>query len=243
MLRILPLLLAVWLQSPAWAAERVRIGAENDWFPYSAELDGKPVGMAVELVRAAFEQVGIEVELVPLPYARCMKLARESQIAGCFDTLRNPLLEKQYRWHRQPLFKARIDIYAPINHPDLPVSLRELHGKRLAVTNGYDYGEAFDSDATLQRDMGNSDLYALRKLAAGRVDYALVYDRIASHLARSHPDLRGRFKSVGTLIEPDIYLSFAPRYPKIEQLITRFDEGFAKLQQSGRYAEIEARWR
>ncbi|GAB3245486.1 substrate-binding periplasmic protein [Chitinimonas naiadis] len=241
--RLMTLLLILLLAQPAMAGGKLRIGAENDWYPYSATLDGKPVGLAVDIVQAAFAAANIEVELVSLPYARCMKLARENQLAGCFDTLRNPLLEKRYRWHKQPLFKGRIDIYARIEHPDKRMTLDDLRGKRLAVTNGYDYGEAFDSDKSLRRDIGDSDLFALRKLAAGRVDYALVYDRIANHIARSQPDLHGRFRSVGTLIEPDIYVSFAPQYPGIADIISRFDAGLGKLHQSGQYAQIEARWR
>jgi polar amino acid transport system substrate-binding protein len=224
-------------------AETVRIGAEDDWFPYSAQRNGKPVGMAADIVKAAYAAVGIQVELVSLPYARCMKLTEQNQLAGCFDTLRNPLLEKRYRWHKTPLFKARIDIYAPITAPDTPVTVDKLHGKLIAVTNGYDYGAAFDGDPTMRRDLGDSDLFALRKLAIGRVDYALVYDRIVSSTLRAHPELRGKFKSVGTLITPDIYVSFARSFPDVERLIARFDEGMDKIMTSGEYARIEARWR
>ncbi|QDQ24881.1 transporter substrate-binding domain-containing protein [Chitinimonas arctica] len=243
MFRLLALLPILLLALAAHAAERVRIGAENDWYPYSGVVGGQPAGLAVDLVRAAYAAVGVEVELVSLPYARCMKLTRESLLAGCFDTLRNPLLEKQYRWHKQALFKGRIDIYARIDRHKGRITLADLRGKRIAVTNGYDYGEAFDANKQMQRDIGDSDLFALRKLVAGRVDYALVYDRIATHIARNEPQLGAGYKSVGTLIEPEIYLSFAPAYPEVEKLIGLFDQGLEKLHASGEYARIEARRR
>ncbi len=224
-------------------AKVVKIGAEDDWYPYSARRDGKPVGMVPEIVRAAFAAEGVKVELVSLPYSRCMKLAASSLLLGCFDTLRNPTLENKYLWARHPLLRARIDIYARADAPDTPAHLDDLHGKLIGVTNGYEYGAPFDSDTTMQRDIADSDLFALRKLAAGRVDYALVYTRIVSTALRDHPDLQGKIKPVGTLIEPDIYISFGPEYVDVRHYIDLFDAGMARILKDGQYAKIEARWR
>lgn len=228
---------------PAQVAPVVKIGAEDDWYPYSARRDGKPVGMVPEIVQAAFAAEGVKVELVSLPYSRCMKLASQSLLLGCFDTLRNPTLEYKYRWPQHPLLRARIDIYANVDAPDTPVHLDDLHGKRIGVTNGYEYGAPFDSDPSFKRDVADSDLFALRKLAAGRVDYALVYTRIVSAALREHPDLQGKIKSVGTLIEPDIYLSFGPDHADVKHYIELFDAGMVKIMKSGEYAKIESRWR
>ena len=76
-----------------FAGERIRIGAEDDWSPYSSVAQGRPVGFAVDLVRAAWAASGVDVELVPLPYARCMKEVDRGLLAGCFDTLHDPILE------------------------------------------------------------------------------------------------------------------------------------------------------
>jgi len=220
----------------------LRIGAEDDWYPYSAQHGGKPVGMAAELVVAAYRAEGIEVQLISLPYARCMQLALADKLIGCFDTLRNPQLEHKYRWARTPLVHARIDIYAPASAPNIPVSYDMLHGKRIAVTNGYEYGQPFDDDKTMLRDIGDSDLFALKKLASGRVDYALVYDRIVAAALEEHPELKGTFKSVGTLIEPDIYISFAPHLVGVDDAIRQFDAGMAKIKANGELQKIYTRW-
>ena len=203
-----------------WAGEPLRIGAEDDWAPYSSAADGKPVGFAVDLVRAAWAAAGVPVELVSLPYARCMKQVDRGVLAGCFDTLRDVKTEPQYRWHQQPLFKARI-----------------------GTTHGYDYGVAFDADKSMLRDVAPSDLSSLRKLVAGRVDYALVYDRVANQIAKNHTTLGKGFELQGILVEPHIYISFARNYPGIERIVSQFDEGLAIIRRSGEYARIEARWR
>jgi polar amino acid transport system substrate-binding protein len=228
-----------------FAGERIRIGAEDDWSPYSSAVKGEPVGFAVDLVRAAWSAAGIDVELVPLPYARCMKDVDRGLLAGCFDTLRDPILESKYRWHAQPLFRARIGIYGRVEagNDRADLTLANLRGKRVGVTHGYDYGEAFDSDATMLRDVAPSDLSSLRKLLAGRVDYVLVFDRVADDIAKTHADLGKGFSLQGVLVEPNLYISFSRTYPHIERIILQFDQGLAKVRSSGEYARIEARWR
>lgn len=233
------------LAGAAVAGERIRIGAEDDWSPYSSVSNGKPVGFAVDVVRAAWAAAGVDVELVPLPYARCMKDVDRGVLAGCFDTLRDPILESKYRWHAQPLFRARIGIYGRVA-PDsvrTDLGLADLRGKRIGVTHGYDYGVAFDGDPTMLRDVAPSDLSSFRKLLAGRVDYVLVFDRVANSIARAHPDVGRGFSLQGVLVEPDLYISFSRAYPGIERIVTQFDQGLAKVRSSGEYARIEARWR
>ncbi len=229
----------------AIAGERIRIGAEDDWSPYSSSVKGKPQGFAVDLVRAAWAAAGVEVELVPLPYARCMKEVDRGDLAGCFNTLRDPVQESRYRWHQQALFQARIGIYGRITPGEVPktMGLQSLRGKRIGTTHGYNYGAAFDGDPTMLRDEAPSDLSSLRKLVAGRVDYALVFDRVANAIAKTHPDLGRGYALQGVLVEPYLYLSFSPKYPDIDRMVLLFDQGLAKVRKSGEYARIEARWR
>jgi polar amino acid transport system substrate-binding protein len=163
---------------------------------------------------------------------------------GCFDTLRDARTEAQYRWHRQPLFKARIAIYGRTVGPNAPViGPDDLLGQRIGVTNGYDYGAKFDGDSRMVRDVAVSDLASLRKLVAGRVDFALVYDRVADRIADLHPELAPLFMQRGVLMEPLLYLSFNRKGDALKPLIVKFDQGLEQIRKSGEYARIEARWR
>lgn len=230
------------LAAAAHAEAPVPVGAEDGWYPYSGVVDGRPAGMAVDIVRAAFAAAGVQITLESLPYARCMRLAETGAVAACFDTLRNPLIEHKYLWPATPLFRGQIVIYAAASASDKPVALAALRGRRVGVTHGYEYGDAFDGDPAMVRDVGDTDLATLRKLVAGRVDYALVYDRVAEHLARSEPGLAGRFKPVGVLLTPDLYLSFSRDYPGAARLVSRFDAGMLRIRATGEYARIVSRW-
>lgn len=229
----------------ALAQDRIRIGAEDDWRPYSYAVAGEPAGFAVDIVRAAWTAAGVDVELVSLPYSRCMIEVERGALAGCFDTLRNPLIEFKFRWHQQPLFKARIGIYGRVGSGNGRAGITEqnLRGKRIGITHGYEYGEAFDSDARVLREMAPSDLSSLRKLAAGRVDYALVYERNADLIMANNPDWGRTIEQQGILTEPHLYLSFSRSFPGVERYIALFDQGLAKVHSSGEYARIDARWR
>jgi polar amino acid transport system substrate-binding protein len=85
--------------SNARAEDTFRLVAENDWFPYSAERHGAPEGLAVDLVRAAFEAAGSKVELVSQPYARCLSEVEAGRQLGCFDTIREPSTEARFLFH------------------------------------------------------------------------------------------------------------------------------------------------
>ncbi|MDZ7891589.1 MAG: transporter substrate-binding domain-containing protein [Rhodoferax sp.] len=222
---------------------KVQIGAEDDWRPYAYTLAGKPMGFSVELVQAAWAAAGVEVELVALPYARCMREVEAGKLPACFNTLRDARTEDKYLWHRQPLFRARIGIYGRTDGPSDQVSLQSLNGKRIGVTNGYDYGSAFDDDPAMVRDVANSDLTSLRKLAAGRVDYALVYDRVANEIAVNNLALAQQFRLRGTLQEVSLYVSFSKRFEGAAALAQKFDAGLETIRKNGEYARIEARWR
>lgn len=244
LLRVTVLVVLWACTASAWAIDKVRIGAEDDWRPYSYASGGAPVGFAVDIVKAAWAAAGVSLELVPLPYARCMRMVDNGDLDGCFDTLRDARTEPHYLWHRQPLFKARIAIYGRAGpHDGKVLGLADLVGRRIGVTNGYDYGEAFDNDSRMVRDPAVSDLVTLRKLVAGRVDYALVYDRVASHIADLYPELAPLFVQRGVLVEPLLYLSFRRKGDDLTTLIARFDRGLEQIRKSGEYARIEARWR
>jgi len=225
-------------------AETVVIGAEDDWYPYSGVLDGKPHGFAEDIVAAAFQAVGIDVKYESLPYARCMAETRAGKLAGCFDAARNSLLEPHYLWHAQPLYVARINIYARSASPESGLTVKSLEGKRVAVTNNYEYGEAFDTDSQILRDVSNQDVQGFRKLAAGRVEYMVAYSKVADYLVgRYKAEFLGKFKVVGTTGAPGLYVAFSRAYPGAGQIVDKFNAGLDMIRKDGRYEGIEARWR
>lgn len=232
------------LLTVACRAETVVIGAEDDWYPYSGVVNGKPAGFAVDIVREAFSAAGIMVKFESLPYARCMAEAKAGKLLGCFNTARSPMLEKTYLWPDQPTFSARINVYVRSDSPLNNLTVKDLEGKTVGVTNDYEYGYEFDSNPRIKRDIANQDVLGLKKLIRGRFDYMLAYEKVTNHLLATYPDeFAGRIKPAGVIVNADLYVSFSKRYPDAAAMLARFNQGMAAIRKNKNYDQIEARWK
>lgn len=228
--------------SPPLQAEALRIGAEDDWYPYTALKDGKVQGMSVDIVNAAFAATDTQVELAPYPYARCMQMARNGELIACFNTAPDAQIVANYQLPQSPLFSDDILLWAR-NEQATPVSaLEQLAGKKVAVTIGYEYGSRFDSDEQLQRVKVRKDLNGFLMLQRQRVDYFVAYRGTANQLFHDNPALAGQFTPVYTVHQPQLFLSFSRQNPAAAELLQRFDQGMQLIHNNGRYQQIIQQW-
>lgn len=238
--------LALWclaIQPLGAQTQPLLIGAEDDWAPFSSVDSGKPVGMAVDIVNVIFSEAGLQVQLVPMPYDRCMKETLSGRLQGCFDTAPDKQLRRDYFFHAKPLFSDRALILMRMDSPETQLQLHDLEGRSVIVTSGYTYGDAFESNQRIQRVSAIGDINTLRMLKTGTADQAIVYQRIWKYLSKGKGrELNGAFKSVGTLSINDLYISFSRRMPHAKEVLRRFDAAHARLLKSGAIAQIESRW-
>lgn len=227
------------LSLTVFAGDKVTLGGEDDWYPYSGYNSKKQYdGMAVDLIKEAFKTVGVEVEVKILPYARCMEAAKRGDVTGCFDTAKNAQLEPLYSWHKIPVFTGLINYYSDMASP--PVTTKELEGKRVGVTNGYEYVPEFDTNTKISRELASSDTDTLKKLSAGRINYGVLYEKPASVLLKENPDLK--VKKAGEAGKVDLFVAFTKVHPDGQKYADLLDKGLANIKASGKYAEIEKKW-
>lgn len=239
--RCLFALLCCCLSLPLLASEQLTLVAEDDWAPYASVQHGQAYGMAVDIVRAAYLAVGVTVRFRSMPYARCMKLVEVGREVGCFNSLKDSTTLQHFAFGKQPLFTATIAIYS--HQPESGITVAGLAGKRVGLTNGYTYGSEVEQDGRMLKDKAVSDLASLRKLVAGRLDYALVYTRVADQLQREYGhELSGRLFRVGTVIENPLFVSFSRHNLRSESARFQLDRGLQRLQQSGQYQQILQQW-
>lgn len=230
--------------TPAWAsrAEVVTVGAEDDWFPYSGLVNGEGQGITLDIVRAAFAAVGIDVKFEVMPYARCMALTKSGRLLACFDTLRHPGIENDYLWHDPPMFKVQYRIYAPADSPEQNLRAADLEGRRVAVTRAYEYGTEFDTDEKIVRVFSPRDESNFGMVLRGRAEYTLALDINTRLLMKRHPEFAGRFKIVGAVAESGVYTVFSRLYPDSRRLMARFEQGLRAIIRSGRVQAIQDDW-
>lgn len=236
LLTLLPSLVAPAL------AEVIRIGAEDDWYPYTAYRDGRVQGMSVDILRAAFAATGQSVELQPYPYARCMEMARSGELAACFNTSPNARIRADYQLPQQPLFSDDILLWARRDQADAITDFSRLDGKRVAVTLGYEYGPILDRHRGIERISVRRDLNGFLMLQRQRVDFTAAYRGTAQALFVEHPELAGQFTPVAVLHRPQLYLSVSRHHPLATEVLERFDRGMQQLHRNGRYRQILLDW-
>ncbi len=232
------------LSASGCGAETITIAAEDAWYPFSGMNNGKIEGYSVDVVRAAFAAVKIDVKFEPIPYARCLHLVKTGQLLGCFNTTRTSLMEPDYLWTRKPMFTITPTIYSRSDSKERDLTISDLEGKRVIVTYEYEYGEAFDTDKKIIRDESPTDVSAFRKLLAGRADYVISYGKITAYLLRNYSrEFSGKIVAVGNLnIKEDVYTVFSKTYPDSARYMELYNQGFDIISKNRTLATIEKKW-
>ncbi|WP_173122981.1 transporter substrate-binding domain-containing protein [Pseudaquabacterium terrae] len=234
---------AVWqvVALPA-AAERLRI-ATGELPPY-ATASRPDQGIALAVIRAAFERVGVEVAYTFLPWGRAQEEARTGRYHGTAHWGRRPDREQDFllsdnvlteQWvllHRAgvALDWQRLDALAPL---------------RIGGVRTYTYTPEFHALAAsgaLRVDWVPDDLSLLRMLVAGRVDVVPLDRNVACYLLEQHfkPEDWPRIAANPKLITEvfTTHLMLSKRLPDSAARMQRFNRGLAQLRSSGQYQRL-----
>ena len=236
--------LAVALQTHGPERRTIDIGVEDAAAPWS-QADG--TGYANDVVRAAFGAVGIDVRMRVLPYARCKQHVVRGELVACVSMSPAPELRGLVRFSAQPLFVFTSDFFENVAHP-LPPSIADFRpGTRVGTVLGYEYPlEVLDalrrSGAIL--DPTPKEELNLRKLAAGRLDAAMVNRDVVKspHWVAAQAGVTGKVRPVFRVVGMPAYIGFSLAHRDGAALADRFDRGHARIITSGERDRIQRRW-
>jgi ABC-type amino acid transport substrate-binding protein len=232
------------LPGAAAAAARPQILVEDAASPWSNH-NGE--GFANDLVRAAFAAAGVDVELVVVPYARCKALVMQAAAAGCLSMSASPELGSLVRFADKPLFSVTPRFYYNMDHRVTAKSLDALtRGMRVGIVHGYEYPPFL---AELGRrgivfEAARSDVANLRKLAANRIDVALVMtDEMRSEelIQRQAGVDNIGFAFQSTPME--WFIGFSAAHPDGDARRRSFNAGFQAITENGTRRAIQAKWK
>ena len=240
---IASLLCAVLLGGAA-QGEPLRILVEDAASPWSNHAGE---GYANDLVRAAFGAAGVAADLAVVPYARCKALVMQGGAVACFSMSAAPELDQLVRFADKPLFSVTPRFYFNVNQPLAARSVAELAaGTRVGIVHGYEYppfvAQLAQRGIVLER--ARSDVANLQKLAAGRLDAALVM----TDETRSE-ELIQRQAGVGVVgfafaaAPMGSFIGFSARHPDGEAQRRLFNRGFQAISANGTRQAIEAKWK
>jgi polar amino acid transport system substrate-binding protein len=191
------------------------------WPPFT-NASGEP-RFALDLVEAAFSRIGVTAKttIVAAPDFTAALLAGEFDGSGAAwkDPARERvlLLSQAYLENRLVLVgRHGADVSAK--------ALRDLAGKRVAIVEGYSYGDAVErSGPVFVRSRSEED--SLARLLKGDVDYTLMDDLVVQYVVSNHPKESGSRLRIGStpLVTRELYLAIRRTRPDAESIITRFN--------------------
>lgn len=239
---------AAALDPPAAAPIRL---ASLEWEPYVGP-DLPDQGYVAAVIRAAFADQGVAVEIEFYPWARALHLARTGAVDGLapeyFDAAREAEFAFSAAFPGGPLVLYRRRGEAPefaadpVREPD--AALRALTGRRIGVVRGYLNTPAFDAADYLLKEEAGDDATNLRKLVYGRIDLAVIDGRVAEHLIRSaYPAYASRIEAMAPpLAEKPLYIAFSRRSPRMREALAVFNRGLEAMRADGRLETLHQRY-
>ncbi|WP_413584500.1 substrate-binding periplasmic protein [Bdellovibrio sp. HCB274] len=240
---VLFLLLLLLSASLSAHSKPIKILVEDSWPPFAFKRGDHAVGMSVDIVRAAFKNVGQQVELVQVPYTRCIAQTQNGRYVACFNSARSKELDESVIFPKDPLFKSKGLIVAnTITAKKKPVKIKDLEGNSVALPAEFPFGKEFDENKSINRVFTSSDLTSLMMLKSNRVSFAAIDEYVYYYYLKTKPEFKNQFQVVLELSEEPIYVHFSKSHKESKELIKKFELGLGMLKASNGYNAILEDW-
>ncbi|MEK2688382.1 substrate-binding periplasmic protein [Bdellovibrio sp. GT3] len=221
----------------------IKILVEDSWPPFAFKKDNRPVGMSVDIVLKAFKNAGEEVELVQVPYTRCIAQTQTGKYVACFNSARSKELDLSVVFPKEPLFKSKGLIIAnAITAKKKPSKIKDLEGQSVALPAEFPFGKEFDDNMNINKVFTSSDQTSLMMLKSNRVSFAAVDEFVYYYYLRTTPEFKNQFQIVMEMSEEPIYVHFSKSHKDTKELVKKFELGLGMLKASGGYNDILENW-
>jgi len=214
------------------------VGGDHNYPPYEfIDSDGQPAGFNVELTRAIAEVMGLKVEIRLGRWDDVRRHLHSGEVDILQGTVQSTVRGREFDFSvphsivHQSVFARRGA--GPVTELD------QLDGKQVVLQKGgfmHDYLVSHNTKAKFF--LVDTHVEAMRQLAAGKRDYALVANLPGLYHGRELG--LSNIIPVGRLFSGQNY-GYAVRKGNHE-LISRFNEGLAILKNTGRYDSIYDKW-
>jgi polar amino acid transport system substrate-binding protein len=214
------------LQPPSKKAA-LHLGS-TPWSPFTNE-PGK-ARLAIDLVHEALKRIGVAAETSIVPDGALTPALLQGKFQGSPALWRDPEREKTLVYSK-PYLENRMVLVAlkgvDVSAPALPA----LAGKRVAIVDGYAYGDGLKSAKGPSFVSASTVEQSLEKVLRGEADYALMDDLVVQHVVASYPEQAKARLAIGT--EPMLVrtLHFALRRDVIgaQSIVDGFDAEIVKM--------------
>ncbi len=191
------------------------------WSPFTNE-PGQP-RFALDLVEAALARIGVTSQTTIVDPAQFTSLLIAGPYDGSAAAWKDPERERALLFS-QPYLENRLILVGRTGADVSARALAELTGKRVAIVEGYSYGDAIDNAGPVfVRARSEED--SLQQLLSGAVDYTLMDEIVVTYIADHYSEearTKLRFGSEALITRP-LYLTIRRSHPDAQSIVDRFN--------------------
>jgi polar amino acid transport system substrate-binding protein len=221
----------------------------DEWCPFNCQPNTAMPGYVVELLQVVFAQQGITYRV--LPWKRALLQTRKGVSAAAIGATQDMAQAEHLQIGREPVGYSSDCLYVaggnPLKFQGKADDLNPL--KRVGIVLGYEYDEGFgewlarpenkskviltSGDQPAARNLAKLTMGGLDGMIEGRavMDYLLLNAQLAKPVV-----------SVGCNTPIPMYVAFGPKNSAGDALVEQFDQGLVALRNSGKLAEILAKY-
>ena len=191
------------------------------WTPFTNQA-GQP-RFALDLVEAALGRIGVKSTTTIVEAAQFTPSLLSGKFDGSAAAWKDADRERVLLFS-QPYLENRLILVARRGGDVSAAKLASLDGKRIAIVEGYSYGDAIDqSGPTFVRSRTDED--SVRLLLDGKVDYALIDDLVVQYIVNNYPEEARARLQIGTtpLITRPLHLAVRRSLADAESIVSRFN--------------------
>jgi len=190
------------------------------WAPFTNETEPR---FALDLVEAGLGRINLKATTTIVEPARFTPSLLSNAFDGSAAAWKDPERESALVFS-QPYLENRLILVGRRDEDVSAASITALKGKRIAIVEGYAYGEGITtSGATLVPSRSEED--SLAQLLGNKADYVLMDDLVVQFIVDNYPDQAKTRLSVGTkpLLTRPLYFALRKTYPNAATIISRFN--------------------
>lgn len=232
---LLSLLLACHtaLAEPSW---RIPVSPEPPWVIQEGD---SLRGIDIDIIKLLSQELGFSVELMPCPWARCLKMMEQGDADFMLAVFKRPE-RAAYLEFVEPgyLLDDPKAFYVPIDSPLRIQSYSDLTGLNIGIIRGAAYFERFDNYRNLQKYEVANELLLLRMLKRKRLDAVIGSPTVMTYQINSN-GMKGQFRRESFHYEEEAfsYMAFSKKSALLDQL-PRVSAVVTRLKAEGRFRQV-----
>ncbi|WP_305856024.1 substrate-binding periplasmic protein [Balneatrix alpica] len=214
------------------------VGAGDPWPPFlDPEQDTQ--GVAIEIVRAALESQGHQLEFKFMTWAEAIDgvtNANYDLLVGTWFTEERTM----FLVYSEPYLKNEIKFIKRKGDAFEFSGLNTLEGKKVGIISGYGYSDSFVNDLTFERPEASDLMTNVKALIAGEIDLTLEDELVArSTISRHQPELLEQIEFTnGSLSSQSLHVTTGLVNDKRETIIEAVNKGLEAIKANGVFDEI-----